>query len=173
MVKYFICSFFLIVLSCTSYYKNEKGIYEPNKPNYSLKDKKGFILPARLDTVNFYQYYGFYENEKINADDKVKDIKWCLKFFDNGRLLNVSKKKIDYEYLNPNFAKKEYYFYDKKNDIIKIESFVTAEGGQYIILKYKLSIDGDTLTSITDGKKNHVFIIEKIPIEWKRYNPDW
>jgi len=173
MVKYFSVLVFLMILSCIPYHKNEYGIYEPNSPNYSLKDKKDFTLPKNLDTVNFYQYNGFYENGIIKTDDNAKKVKWCLKFFDNGRLLNVSKKEVNYEFLNPKFANKEYYFYDKKKELIKIESFVTTEGGQYNIINYQISKNGDTLTSVTNSRMEYVFIRERIPNEWKRYKPDW
>lgn len=172
MVKYFSLLVFLMVISCISYHKNEHGIYEPKHPNYSLKDKKDFIFPEKLDTINLYKYHGYYDNGIIV--NKI-DSNWGVynKFCSKGRLYGFGSNQLEEKNLNPNFANKEYYFYDKKNDIIKIESFVIAEGGQYVLLKYKLSDNGDTLTSITDGKKSHVFVREMIPNEWKRYNPDW
>lgn len=62
MVKYFSLLVFLMVISCISYHKNEHGIYEPKHPNYSLKDKKDFIFPEKLDTINLYKYHGYYDN---------------------------------------------------------------------------------------------------------------
>ena len=163
----------MIFVSCVPYYKNENGIYIPKYPNYSLKDKKGFLLPKMLDTFNVYKYHGFYEKGLIKLDDNARYLSWFLKFYANGRLLSVSKKELNNESLDPKYSNREYFYYNRKDDIIDVESFVTAEGGQYIVLEYKLSKNGDTLTNISDGEKSFVFIKEKIPKEWKRYKVDW
>jgi len=60
-----------------------------------------------------------------------------------------------------------------KKNTIKYETFVISEGGIYVILKYKLSSEGDTLTGFSMGRKTSVYIREKIPAEWKRYKPHW
>lgn len=44
--------------------------------------------------------------------------------------------------------------------VISYETFVVAEGGQYIILKYIISNNGDTLTSINHEKKI-MFILKR------------
>lgn len=173
MVKRLIYIILLVVVSCVPYFKNEYGIYQPKKPNYSLKNENDFIFPKNLDTLNLYKYYGYYVNNSIDKDENIKD--WFIynKFCSNGRVYGFGTKKLEEKNLNPNFASKEYYYYDTKNDIIKKESFVTAEGGQYIILQYKLSQNGDTLTSVTNSKRDYVFIREIIPKEWKKYRVDW
>ncbi|WP_445711839.1 hypothetical protein [Flavobacterium sp.] len=173
MVKYFIISVFFIFLSCVPYYKNEYGIYEPKNPNYSLKDKKDFIFPENLDTINLYKYYGYYDKNLIIKNENK--INWSIynKFCSKGRVYGFGTELLVEKNLNPNFASKKYYYYDKKNKIIKIENFVIADGGQYIILKYRLSKNGDTLTTVSDGKSEDVFIKEKIPKEWKKYKVNW
>jgi hypothetical protein len=60
--------------------------------------------------------------------------------------------------LNKNHRELDYYFYNLKKNVISYETFVVAEGGRYVIIKYKISNNGDTLTSIDRGKKNHVYI---------------
>ena len=163
----------MILLSCSTGYFDQYGVYVPNNPRYKLKDKKGDPIPKELDTFNLYKYYGYYDSIKLVKDKLSNEWVGYKKFVSNGRVYSFGTEKLEKQNLNPEFASKGYYFYDKKREIIKYETFVGAEGGQYIILNYKLNKNGDTLTNITGDKKSHVYIKEIIPEEWKRYKADW
>lgn len=147
----------IILNSCVSYYENDYGFFRPKHPNYSLKNKKGFIFPQNLDTLNVYRFYGYYENDKIVRDINYE--KWGIykKFYGNGQAFSFGTNKLEEKDLKKNHRELDYYYSLKKN-VINYETFVAAEGGQYVILKYRISNNGDTLTSINHGKKNHVYI---------------
>lgn len=156
-------SFFLILMigllnSCVRYYENENGFFQPKNPRYSLKNKKGFIFPNTLDTLNVYRFYGYYEKNKLVKDSNYE--KWGIykKFYGNGQAFGFGTNKLEEKDLNSKHREMDYYFYCAEKNVINYETFVIADGGQYIILKYKISNDGDTLTSIENGKKNHVYI---------------
>ncbi|QSB26514.1 hypothetical protein [Flavobacterium sp. CLA17] len=158
----------LLLNSCVRYSENEYGFFQPKHPNYSLKDKKGFIFPDSLDTLNVYRFYGYYENNKL-----VKDLnfgKWAVykKFYRNGQAFSFGTEKLEENNLRPKQRLTDYYFYNSKENIINYETFVIAEGGKYIIIKYKISNNGDTLTSINNGKKSHVYIKTIIPDKWEK-----
>lgn len=171
--RVFLIIILLLQNSCVSYYKNEFGIFKPKYPNYSLKNKKGFELPQNLDTLNLYRLYGYYENDKLVRDENYEKLGIYKKFYSNSKVLSFGTKKLEENNLNPNYGNKGYYFYKREKNIIVYETFVIAEGGQYIKLYYKISKEGDTLTGIEKGNKSYVYIKEKIPKEWKRYKPNW
>lgn len=165
---------FLLILialttnSCISYYKNDEGIVLLKYPRYSLKDKKNFVFPKGLDTINVYRFYGYYENKILVKDANYENWSIYKKFYKNGRAFSFGTNKLREENLNQQKVSSDYYFYNLNTDSISYETFVIAEGGQYIIIRYKLSREGDTLTSVDHGKKSHVYIKTIIPQVWKK-----
>ena len=165
----------LVITSCSTGHINEFGIYVPNSPKYKLKDRKGDSIPKELDTLNLYKYYGYYNEKGLLVKDTLDNKNWKIydKYCEKGRFYTFGAEKLTENILNPNHANKGYYIFDKKNRRIKSEIFTNGNGGQFVIIKYRLSKKGDTLLSI-EGKKNYsVHIKEKIPSNWKRYKPDW
>lgn len=159
-----------ILVSCTLYYR---GDGQPRKPFFSLKDKKGFVIPANLDTTNLYKYYGYYSTEGLTPANLEN--RWDIyeKFCERGRAYSFGTAKLEETNLNPEKASKGYYFYDTKKQILYYETYVNADGGTAITLKLKISNNGDTITDITEGKKGNVYIKEKIPTSWKRHKVNW
>jgi len=175
MVKSIIILVLFIFISCSTGHLDEYGIYVPNRLNYKLKDKIGDEIPKRLDTSNLYKYYGYYNERGLLVKDTLDNKDWSIykKFISNGRVYGFGTNSLNENNLNPNYANKGYYIFDKNNNIIKHEVYTNGNGGQFVIIKYRLGKKGDTLTSI-EGKKNYsVYIKEKIPNEWKKYKIDW
>ncbi|MDX6188497.1 hypothetical protein SGQ83_03975 [Flavobacterium sp. Fl-318] len=173
MVRLFYLIILCVILSCSSGHNDKYGIYIPNNPNYTLKGKKGDKIPKELDTINVYEFYGYYSNNNLIEDEAADGWKGYKKFISNGRVYSFGTAKLEEKSLDPNYANKGYYIYNEKNKEIKHEVFTNGNGGQFVILKYKLSKEGDTLTSLENGKKNHVYIRFIIPKEWKKYKINW
>lgn len=170
-------AYLLIILtffSCSTGHLDNYGIYVPNYPNYSLKDKIKDSIPKELDTFNLYKYYGSYNNIAL-VKDTLDDANWHIykKFSASGRVYGFGTDTLSQKNLNPKYSRKGYYIYNKRKDVIKYEMYTNGNGGQYVVLNFKLSKEGDTLTSILGKRKSHVYIKEKIPKEWKRYTCDW
>lgn len=174
---------------------NEYRQVVPRKPKFKLKNKPNLIFPKNLDTINIYCLHQKYSNGLIayqlnngvpECNDEHKrftkcDIKSYLKFFSNGRCLELHKHfdspfeihTLKEEDLNPNKHNidKEYYF-SKDGRNIDIEWFFpNADYKPYHISTYKLSPDGDTLTLINGW--GSVYVREKIPENWRKYRVDW
>lgn len=100
-----------ILVSCTLYYK---GDWQPKKPFFSLKDKKGFVIPANLDTTNLYKYYGYYSTEGLTPANLENRWNIYEKFCERGRVYSFGTDKLEETNLNPGKASKGYYFYNEK-----------------------------------------------------------
>ncbi|WPO79922.1 hypothetical protein [Flavobacterium sp. KACC 22761] len=157
MVRAFILILIILTAnSCIAYYKNEEGVFLPKHPRYSLKDKKNFVFPQMLDTTKMYAYYGYYENDALIKDSNFENWHIYKKFCKNGHAFSFGTKELKKGDLKR--IPTDYYYYNFNTNLMSYETFVIAEGGQYIIIKYKLSKEGDTLTSINNGKRSHVYI---------------
>jgi len=161
----FLIALLLVLNSCVSYYENEYGFFQPKHPKYSLKNKRGFIVPLTLDTLNVYRFYGYYEKNKLVRDLNYK--RWAIykKFYGNGQAFSFGTDKLKRKDLDNKHREMDYYFYNFKKNVISYETFVVAEGGKYIILEYRISKNGDTLTSLDKERKSHVYIKTIIPQE--------
>lgn len=175
MVKLIFFLIALTFLSCTTGHLDKYGIYVPNTPNYRLKNIKTDQIPKELDTSNVYKYYGYYDENNILIKETFKETNWSMykKFNSNGRVFGFGTDNLNEKNLDPNYASKDYYVYNDEKKIIKYETFTNGNGGQYVIIDFKLSKEGDTLTSIGKGKQYIVYIREKIPKEWKRHKSNW
>lgn len=174
MVKFISFILILSMISCKNVYKNKYGIYEPNKSNYLLKDKKGDDIPIELDTLNLYKYYGYYgENNDLIKEKSLNGWDIYNKYCSNGRFFSFGTDKLTEKNLDPNYGTKGYYIYNSKEREIKSEVYTNGNGGQFVILRFKISKLGDTLTSFDKNIKQSVYIRVKIPQEWKRFKSNW
>ncbi len=174
MVKVKFCTLVIILFSCSSGHNNQYGVYVPNKPKYTLKDKEVDKIPKELDTINVYKCIGYYyDNNLIKFDFQIKNWNIYYKFCSKGRVFGFGTDKLTEKNLDPKFATQDYYIYNKKINIIIKESFVDVQGNTYIKIKYILSKSGDTLFGLEKNIKESVYVKEIIPREWKRYKPDW
>lgn len=174
MVKKFFTLVLLTSISCSTGYLDKYGVHRPKRPSYQLKNKKGDIIPIELDILNLYRYYGYYIGGKL-VKNKFRDPDWNIyeKFNSNGRAYSFGTNNLKESDLDPNYGSKGYFVFDKKNNIIKYEVFTNGNGGQYVIIKYMLNKTGDTLTSLHRNKKYQVYVKEKIPSNWKKYESNW
>ncbi len=121
-----------------------------------------------------YKYIGYYDNN-ILIKDTLDNRNWKIyhKFCPKGRVYGFGTDKLEEKNLNPNLASPSYYVYDKKKNEIKYEVFTNGNGGQFVILSYKLSKNGDSLTGSVKEKYKSLYIKEIIPNSWKNYKPNW
>ena len=175
MVKSSLFLLIFIIFSCSTGHKDKYGIYVPNHPNYKLKDIKGDEIPKELDTVNLYKYYGYFYKitNSLIKEDASKEWGIYDKYCSNGRVYSFGTDNLNEKSLDPNYGSKGYYIYSQKKHIIIQESYVDTEGVQYVKIKYKISKNGDTLTTSEGGASENVYIKVIILKDWKRYNPDW
>lgn len=171
-------------------YVNDEWKYVPKRPNFRLKDKNGFILPANLDTTHIYRLverYNFGDKifpktipEKIVSDNETLDFLHYYKFFPKGRVLKYIKiielSKDNYELksedLYPIKADKCYYF-SRGTEKIQIESFYRGDGfGRYWMQIFCLNKTGDTLILGKDNDKS-IFVIDSIPFNFNNFEVDW
>jgi|GEM_PF-3081338 len=173
MIRAFLSILAILLLnSCITYYKNDRGFFLPKHPHYSLKDKKNFVFPEKLDTANVYKFYGYYKDDILIRDPNYE--KWSIykKFYKKGRAFSFGTGKLEEDNLNPKNSAIDYYFYDLSTNLLSYETFVVADGGKYIIIKYEMSADGDSLISIDHGKRSHVYVKILVPSQWKKYKID-
>lgn len=173
MVKVVAIVVIFTFLSCVSGYTDKYGVYVPNTPSYKLKNNYKEV-PKHLDTLNIYMLYGQYVNNKI-VKKLYDEPNWniYLKFSPNGRAYSFGTNNLSEKSLNPIYGGKGYYVYDGKKDRIKYEVFTNGNGGQYVIIDYTLSKNGDTLTSFYKKQKNMLYIKQKLPTSWKKYSINW
>lgn len=158
--------FFFLFGACSilqNGYTNQYGHYIPKKPKFKLKDKQG-VFPIGLDTINVYKMVEMYNNdnliypkalltneERYSYVKELNESNQYIKFYPNGRCLMFtvpikdslvgSLNSIKSTNLNPQIAKKSYY-YSPDGINIQIESFVRGDGkGYYIITNYVLDED--------------------------------
>jgi len=172
------CISIICIFSCSTGHFNEYGIYVPNKPRYTLKSRINFDHPKGLDTVNLYQYHGYFDSMKnifINEEEISKGWSIYDKYCSNGRVYSFGTDNLNENSLNPNYGSKGYYIYDKKRNEIKYEVFTNGNGGQYVILTCRLSENGDSLCIFENRKSRsyQVYIKKIIPKEWNKYKIDW
>ena len=171
-------------------YVNDEWKYVPKRPNFRLKDKNGFILPANLDTTHIYRLverYNFGDKifpktlpEKIVSVNDSLDFIHYYKFFPKGRVLQYIKRieifKDNYELksedLYPIKADK-YYYFSRGTEKIKIESFYRGDGfGRYWITDCRLNKYGDTLI-FEKGNSKSIYVIDSIPFSYDNFHVDW
>lgn len=174
----------LTVYSCNILslgYYNLNNQYVPKIANYKLKNKKGFVFPKKLDTMNIYQlkydvslidgkkYYPKNENGSYNPD--IHNADHYIKFFSKRRCLLFSKRKDPFGFvdslkisdiaINKGSYVIGYYFSDLRGNIL-IETFGKGDGlGKYFIEHLKLNEQGDTLIS-TNKRSEKVYTKYKI-----------
>jgi hypothetical protein len=164
-------------------YENEYGQYVPKKPNFTLKDKKGHVTPANLDTVHVYRYEMGDEYEPRHRSIHF------VRFFSAGRCLTTSipaKDEFGFdnclkeEHLSPqNWRVRKGYYYSrdgKKGGWQTFHGIYNAGGNGYSYNSFFLNAAGDTLTSLPGNSAQgsvRIFVRETIPEEWEKFPVDW
>lgn len=172
MVKFISSLILLSMLSCINY--NRSVNHSSGRTGYLLKGKIGHQVPQELDTLNLYKYYGYYnKNNYLIKDNSLNDWHIYNKYYKNGKFFSFGTNKLTQKNLNPDFGTKGYYTYNSKENVIKCEVYTNGNGGQYVILNYKISKFGDTLTCYDKNKKQNVYIKTEIPKDWERFKANW